>query len=250
MKSVGFTLAEVLITLGIIGVVAAITMPTLIAKHKEQVTVTKVKKFYSLLSQNYLFAVQEYGTPDGWGITERDAGSSDEEEETYRAENAILIRDRLFKNSKILKTCDNAKDQKACGIADTIYYLAVGKDNQIAGSSAKTASLSLADGSSVLVISNGNGQYRGSGALSKTYANIHIDVNGIKPPNTHGKDVFMFYLTKSNITPTGTQYETANPFQGCSAGGLSCTAWVVINGNMDYLHCPEKLGWDKANSCK
>lgn len=40
----GFTLAEVLITLGIIGVVAAMTMPTLVEKHKEQVTVAKVKK--------------------------------------------------------------------------------------------------------------------------------------------------------------------------------------------------------------
>ena len=37
MKKFGFTLAEVLITLGVLGVVAAVTMPTLIQKHKEQV---------------------------------------------------------------------------------------------------------------------------------------------------------------------------------------------------------------------
>ena len=49
----GFTLAEVLITLGIIGVVAAMTMPVLIAKHREKVLVTKVKKSYSQL-QNAL----------------------------------------------------------------------------------------------------------------------------------------------------------------------------------------------------
>lgn len=51
MKKKAFTLAEVLITLGIIGVVAAITMPVLINKYQEIVTVTKVKKFYSLMSQ-------------------------------------------------------------------------------------------------------------------------------------------------------------------------------------------------------
>ena len=51
MKNRGFTLAEVLITLGIIGVVAAITLPVLIAKYKETVTVAKVKETYSIIAQ-------------------------------------------------------------------------------------------------------------------------------------------------------------------------------------------------------
>lgn len=38
MKLNSFTLAEVLVTLGIIGVVAALTMPTLIANYRKQVT--------------------------------------------------------------------------------------------------------------------------------------------------------------------------------------------------------------------
>lgn len=49
----GFTLAEVLITLGIIGVVAAMTMPSLIASHKEKETVSKLKKVYSTLSNAF-----------------------------------------------------------------------------------------------------------------------------------------------------------------------------------------------------
>ena len=47
----GFTLAEVLITLGIIGVVAAMTMPTLIANYRKKQTVTKLQKFYTIMSQ-------------------------------------------------------------------------------------------------------------------------------------------------------------------------------------------------------
>ena len=50
-KRVAFTLAEVLITLGIIGVLAAMTMPALIQNHREKVTVTKLKKFYSKFSR-------------------------------------------------------------------------------------------------------------------------------------------------------------------------------------------------------
>ena len=40
----GFTLAEVLITLGIIGIVAAMTLPALVGKYKDKVLVTQVKK--------------------------------------------------------------------------------------------------------------------------------------------------------------------------------------------------------------
>lgn len=54
-----FTLAEVLITLGIIGVVAAMTIPVLVQKYKEQATVTRVKKFYSVFSQAYTMAINE-----------------------------------------------------------------------------------------------------------------------------------------------------------------------------------------------
>ena len=44
-----FTLAEVLITLGIIGVAAAMTMPSLIAEHIEKSTIARLKKVYSVL---------------------------------------------------------------------------------------------------------------------------------------------------------------------------------------------------------
>lgn len=47
----GFTLAEVLITLGIIGVVASLTMPSLIANHRKEVLKTELKKAYSELQQ-------------------------------------------------------------------------------------------------------------------------------------------------------------------------------------------------------
>ena len=46
----GFTLAEVLITLGIIGVVAAMTMPSLITAKQEKATISTIKKNYSIFS--------------------------------------------------------------------------------------------------------------------------------------------------------------------------------------------------------
>lgn len=53
-RKIAFTLAEVLVTLGIIGVVAAITMPTLIDNHQKKVAATRLEKFYSMMSQAYI----------------------------------------------------------------------------------------------------------------------------------------------------------------------------------------------------
>ena len=50
-RKIAFTLAEVLITLGIIGVVAALTIPTLMANQRKKVVETRLAKFYSSINQ-------------------------------------------------------------------------------------------------------------------------------------------------------------------------------------------------------
>ncbi len=61
-----FTLAEVLITLGIIGVVAALTIPTLMANHRKQVVETRLAKFYSTMNQAIKMAEVDYGDVKQW----------------------------------------------------------------------------------------------------------------------------------------------------------------------------------------
>ena len=65
-KRVAFTLAEVLITLGIIGVVAAMTIPTLISNYKKSVVETKLKKFYSLSNQAIRLSEIDNGPKENW----------------------------------------------------------------------------------------------------------------------------------------------------------------------------------------
>ena len=67
-----FTLAEVLITLGIIGVVAAMTLPVLIQNYQKKATATSVKKAYSELNQIIDRAKADYGDPSGWDYYEQE----------------------------------------------------------------------------------------------------------------------------------------------------------------------------------
>ena len=67
--NIGFTLSEVLITLGIIGVVVAMTIPNLMtafAKHRVE---TQLVKFYSTMNQAMRMSVADNDTPEGWITT-------------------------------------------------------------------------------------------------------------------------------------------------------------------------------------
>ena len=66
-----FTLAEVLITLGVIGVVAALTMPSVIANYQKKSTLVKLKKTYNLIANSLKSAEKDYGEPYLWnyGLT-------------------------------------------------------------------------------------------------------------------------------------------------------------------------------------
>lgn len=66
MNKKAFTLAEVLITLGIIGVVAAMTLPALIASYRKQEACVRTKKFYSTIQQAFIMAENEFGPSNEW----------------------------------------------------------------------------------------------------------------------------------------------------------------------------------------
>lgn len=82
----GFTLAEILITLGIIGIVAALTIPTLVSNHKKRVVTTSLKKFVNTLLNTNEQINYDNGVigKDGYGLRD-----NFEPNNPYDAENMI-----------------------------------------------------------------------------------------------------------------------------------------------------------------
>ena len=78
-----FTLAEVLITLGIISIVATLTLPTLIEMHNQKVVEARLKKVYSTINQAIQMAESDYGEREAWFVDYNDLASQKKWIEKY-----------------------------------------------------------------------------------------------------------------------------------------------------------------------
>ena len=251
-----FTLAEVLITLGVIGIVASMTLPSLIQKQQEKARVVALKKFYSVISQAYEFAVLEHGEPDVWGFSFNDSE---------------LLLSNLKSQMKFIKFCKNGDK---CHPAAKIAYRNGNRiNNNIFNPSNNTRYAAvLADGMIIgtwVQSPDCKASYGPGKHLSNVCGEYMIDINGAKNPNRYGDDIFIFNITKYGIVPVGaqifdnvyeqnedenTRFNTKNyRFDtGCldkNAYGFGCAGWVLQNENMDYLHCTN-LSWNGNNKCK
>jgi len=247
-----FTLSEVLITLGIIGIVAALTMPSLIQKHKEQEIVVKLKKFSSVMSQALTMAVQNEGEIPNWGLGK--SGTGLEESDDELANSALAKKKFLDIITKYLKYTEYHPIDSEATIYDR-YTLDGTKFDFFA------KRVVLPDGISIVgatILSPDCKQVRGaSRALQNICGELFVDINGKKGPNATGKDVFLFYYNRfGQLIPVGSAADTVFTFeQLCNKSktnnlnGYGCTAWVMYNENMDYLHCDD-LSWNGKYKCK
>lgn len=242
-KKNGFTLAEVLITLGIIGVVAALTIPILMQKQQDMATVASLKKTFSTLANAYNLAVKDNGSPDTWQLN--------------------LGVDQIFTiMGPYLNITKNCRTSTGC-FPSPYYYMANQGDIRDGGSVDgwnTWTKVQLSDGTLVAAAiedENCQSNFGTTQGLSNTCISVLVDTNGYKPPNTQGKDFFRFLITKTAVVPAGAPEVTGGysfdmdcryPSSGNFMGGDGCTAWAIYNGNLDYLHC-SGLSWDGPTKC-
>lgn len=195
MHKFGFTLSEVLITLGIIGVVAAMTIPSLLANTQKEEYTTKLKKAYTTFTQG----MQQYIASQGVmniADTELYDGSTVFSDATRQT----TVDNTLRKIFKILKACKYGDSN----CQNTYAELGTTTTSPFFDSNAY--SFINSDGMlfqvSLAVVSQCNPNNSYSGPLKSGCGTVYVDVNGTKKPNQLGRDLFMFELgSDGNLFP-------------------------------------------------
>lgn len=233
LKKAAFTLAEVLITLGIIGVVAALTLPSLIQNYHEKQRVTQLKKAYSVMQNAFLMAQEEYGDVTDWGLTITNTGEKDDDGnnilDNSGTENVMNILMKYVEKSKIPQNSYIGYVESIDGrqafwpwevSADKYFYL---KD----GTMVTMGWISSLDC---------NGDYQGKKIACSDFWIAFPKKSKMKI----GVDVFNFIFTKEGFKPNSTTSGAkCNAFEAVGSAdtnGRGCTAHALYNGNMDYLH--------------
>ena len=199
-----------MITLVIIGVIAAFTIPTLINKYQKEQTVEKLKKSYSTLQQAISRSIADYGIID---LTE------------IPVQNGNAIYNKFF--TKYLKPYLSISTD--CGVNTTDECAFV--YTNISGNGTYTHStvsprFYISDGTFVSLQKYGD------------YISFYIDINGQKKPNRLGRDVFRFDLwpeelflkpcsdghTREQMLGAGSY--TCNKY----SSGHYCAAVIVLDG--------------------
>lgn len=208
----GFTLAEVLITLGIIGIVAAMTIPALLNITQGKELEAGFKKSYSVLSQAVQRMQYEEGLSGDW-------------EKEFAARTFLPVFRKYLLN---YVTCNGDR----CVDADTTVegdafkrvstYKTYNKSQNVTLEWFDEGQMIMADGMFLMV--NNSGSQENNLVLT-------VDVNGInKKPNAWGHDLFSFQIKAGKLYPMGHPKTTTNwgslpcdPKSSARHNGIGCS---------------------------
>ena len=199
-KAEGFTLVEVLLGIVVLGVIAALVIPSMISKKDRREWLTALNKSYTILSEGY--------------------------KQSLSLNNGV----RYWNESNFIKNfMSGFRVQSECTDNDCVpeeTYLNDEEDFTVA-SGAK--SYVLADGQIATVNIYDTECNSEVGKLGTVCGEVFMDVNGVAGPNKWGKDYFGFYVTKDKIVPFGSQLidSVKEGFtwvsMGCNDGVTECT---------------------------
>lgn len=230
----GFTLAEVLIAMTVIGIIAAMTIPTLVSNYQKEEYVVGLKKAYSIATQALLQMSDDAGCSGDLRCMNLFGGTNED------------IGDKLVDYFSVDKNCgvemSNNDALRECfrSVIHTDYDSAP----NVTANFANWYNFITADGVAYSIVGSGallggncpDDTWTGVGPLTQHCGNLLIDVNGpLKKPNTFGRDIFGFNITSGEgikLYPFGAEQTILTPYwkDACNTdvkNGMSCTARVM-----------------------
>lgn len=225
-KDVAFTLAEVLITLGVIGVVAAMTIPTLISKIQKQQIEAQIRENYSSVVQ----AIRMANADDAVDllISANSTQSMKEWFETF-----------LAPYMKVEQTCfQTAGCWHKKGVVKTLNHRTPAFETEVGlGDSTigwGTMTFRTAKGAYFDLDGSSPGVSKGTFGINTTQNTLqfYFDVNGDKKPNVIGKDIYILvYEPDRGLIPAGSDKTKEEVKKNCeSENGYWCLGYVKDNG--------------------
>lgn len=207
-----FTLSEVLITLGIIGVVAALVMPALISNYKKNLTVTRLKETYSMLKQAVEMSEVQNGEVKDWNYSVCSTGEK-------------CFEQYLKPYLKVVK-----KESM-----NTIWKRATFLE--LSGAQEQGLMMMRPANGVAYTLANGAVLFTYNSAVSNNTLSMSVDIDGIKPVNQFGKDMFQYVLSpKYGLVPQGYMDTSTEE----SFGDYDRTK--ILNGVNSYRYgCNKKL---------
>lgn len=210
----GVTLAESLITLGIIGILAALTLPVIVENHQKQETIVRLKKVYSTVSNTYMYAVNLYGAIDTW-----DWSDKQQVFDTYLL--PLLPSVTTFNSNCAWGACFCVSTtDKIIWAANLEHeYRWPGGQGITSPIPSSSPSIQFPDGACAIIDKE----------------TIWIDVNGAyKLPNVIGKDVFVIGINEMGgiepYRPYGRDTCGADYKKQKSGSGLDCATKIIEQG--------------------
>ena len=204
--------------MGVIGVVAALTLPNLNQSTNNKEKVAKLQKIYSNLNDAYGRATAVYGPIDEWGLT------SDHQTSCKKAAG------RITEFMKISKDCGY---QSNCFVAAKVNNL----DGTVSDLIPNVGyDYILADGTAISIDVYVDG------------VGIDVDLDGPnKGRHQLGTDHFYFSLDFDKKEDGFIPDSQDNVAACIGSNGALCTAWVIQNGNMDYINAASNGKCNNSN---
>ena len=234
-KFIGFTLAEILISLAIVGVIASLTIPALLISYKPKLYAAQLRKIYSQLST----ATKEI-------ISEEHADSISLEFGDENYENTDTARGFYYTTAG---TVDGGPDFLKKYFKNSKVDCGAGKSNSCMASSYKSKNdqeigaidedyfcVQTVNGQSICTKFDENYEWIDTLGKPQTGATkIVVDINGLKKPNVTGEDLFVMRIDDEGNVADIDSDETKCNVQQSSLTGIEqyasgCLAKVMNNG--------------------